>query len=78
MKITAIEAIPVTIPIKPELIIRSARGVHDESPFVIVRVHTDEGITGLGEVSCTPIWSGEDQVTAVHFIDTLLAPALIG
>ncbi len=78
MKITTIEAIPVTIPIKSELIIRSARGVHDESPFVMVRVHTDEGITGLGEVSCTPIWSGEDQVTAVHFIDTLFTPALIG
>lgn len=78
MKISAIEAIPITIPIKPELIIRSARGVHDVSPFVIVRVHTDEGMTGLGEVSCTPIWSGEDQVTAAHFIDTLLAPALVG
>ena len=78
MRITAIEAIPVTVPITPELVIRGARGVHDESPFVIVRVHTDEGITGLGEVSCTPIWSGEDQVTAVHFIETLLVPALVG
>ncbi|HEY7909600.1 MAG TPA: enolase C-terminal domain-like protein, partial [Thermomicrobiales bacterium] len=78
MKISAIEAIPITVPIKPELVISSARGTHDVSPFVIVRVHTDEGVTGLGEVSCTPIWSGEDQVTAVHFIATILAPALVG
>src|SRR5882762_9616844 len=41
-------------------------------------MHTDEGITGLGEVSCTPRWSGEDQVTAAHFIDTILAPLLMG
>ncbi|HYI25752.1 MAG TPA: enolase C-terminal domain-like protein, partial [Thermomicrobiales bacterium] len=31
-----------------------------------------------GEVSCTPLWSGEDQVSAAHFIDRLLAPLLIG
>src|SRR2546425_765439 len=41
-------------------------------------MRTDEGITGLGEVSCTPRWSGEDQVSAAHFIDTILGPALIG
>jgi muconate cycloisomerase len=32
----------------------------------------------LGEVSCTPIWSGEDQVTAAHFIRDYLAPAFQG
>ncbi len=32
----------------------------------------------LGELSCTPIWSGEDQVTADHFIRDYLAPALQG
>lgn len=47
-------------------------------PFLLVKVHTDEGITGLGEVSCTPRWSGEDQVTAAHFIQHYLAPALQG
>src|SRR4029077_2424653 len=40
--------------------------------------HTDEGVIGLGEVSCTPRWSGEDQVTAAHFIRTILAPVLEG
>src|SRR2546426_6893165 len=28
--------------------------------------------------SCTPRWSGEDQVTAAHFIGTILSPLLIG
>jgi len=33
---------------------------------------------GLGEVSCTPRWSGEDQVTAAHFINRYFAPLLVG
>jgi L-alanine-DL-glutamate epimerase-like enolase superfamily enzyme len=79
VKITRIETIPVRVPLKAELAIRSARGgSHSLSPFLLVKVHTDEGITGLGEVSCTPRWSGEDQFTAAHFINNYLAPLLHG
>jgi L-alanine-DL-glutamate epimerase-like enolase superfamily enzyme len=78
VKITAIETIPVRVPIDERLAIRAKAGLHNVSPFLIVKMHTDEGITGLGEVSCTPRWSGEDQVSAAHFINTILAPALIG
>jgi len=78
MKITSIETIPIQVPIHPERAIKSGRGYHRTSPFVMLKVYTDEGITGFGEVSCTPIWSGEDSVTAVHFIETKLGPALVG
>lgn len=78
MKITAIETIPVNVPIVPARITVGGRGTHATSPFLILQVRTDEGVTGLGEVSCTPGWSGEDQVTAAHFIETALAPLLIG
>ena len=78
MKITHLETIPVSIPINPNRAIRGGRGYHTISPFLVVKVHTDEGITGLGEVSCTPVWSGEDQVTAAHFIHSFLEPLLVG
>ncbi len=79
MKITRIETIPVRVPIKPELAIRGGRGLsHSVSPFLLVKIHTDEGIVGVGEASCTPRWSGEDQVTAAHFIDKYFAPLLVG
>ena len=79
MKITRIETIPVNVPIKPELAIHSGRGgSHTVSPFLLVKIHTDEGIIGLGEASCTPRWSGEDQVTAAHFINNYLNPMLVG
>ncbi len=78
MKITRVETIPVQVPITPERATRGARGSHLTSPFLLVRLHTDEGLTGLGEVSCTPGWSGEDQVTAAHIIAAFLAPRLVG
>src|ERR1700746_1121342 len=77
MKITSIECIPLRVPIRPEVAIRGKGGSHSVSPFLIVKILTDEGLHGLGEVSCTPRWSGEDQVTAAHFIDTYFAPLLI-
>jgi L-alanine-DL-glutamate epimerase-like enolase superfamily enzyme len=79
MKITRIESIPVRVPIKPELAIRGGRGLsHSVSPFLLVRIHTDADIIGVGEASCTARWSGEDQVTAAHFVDNYFAPQLIG
>jgi muconate cycloisomerase len=79
VNITAVETIPVCVPIKPALAIKSGRGgSHTTSPFLIVKLHTDAGLVGLGEASCTPRWSGEDQMSAAHFIDNYFAPELIG
>jgi L-alanine-DL-glutamate epimerase-like enolase superfamily enzyme len=78
VKITKIESIPVRVPIREKLAIRAKGGTHSVSPFLLVRIHTSEGLSGLGEVSCTPRWSGEDQVTAAHFIATIFEPLLAG
>jgi len=78
MKITEVETIPVSVPLDQRRMITSSRGAHDTSPFLFVRVHTDEGLDGLGEVSCTPRWSGEDSVTAAHVIGRYIAPQLAG
>jgi muconate cycloisomerase len=79
MRITRIETIPIRVPLKPEVAIRSGRGgAHTVSPFLLVKVQTDEGLVGVGEASCTPRWSGEDQVTAAHLIHAYLEPLLLG
>ncbi len=79
VKITRIETIPIQVPLNSQVAIRSGRGgSHTISPFLIVKVHTDAGIVGLGEASCTPRWSGEDQFTAAHLIATYLEPLLAG
>lgn len=78
MKITRVETIPIRVPIRPQFMIRAARGSHAASPFLLVKIHTTDGLVGLGEVSCTPRWSGEDQVTAAHIIRQYLAPVIEG
>ena len=42
MKIIAIETIPVRVPIREHLAIRAKGGTHSVSPFLLVRIHTDE------------------------------------
>ena len=76
--IAAVETTTVTARAKPSLRIRGARTVHDASTFVLVRVLTDEGVEGYGEVSATAAWSGEDAVTATHFVRDVFGPLLRG
>jgi L-Ala-D/L-Glu epimerase / N-acetyl-D-glutamate racemase len=76
--IAVVETTTVAARAKAALRVRGARVVHDSSTFTLVRVVTSEGVDGFGEVSATAAWSGEDAVTATHFIRDLLAPALIG
>lgn len=78
MKITQIEAIPVNVPLKPGLTTKTSHGEHVVSPYVIVRVHTDQGLVGLGEATLSPRWSGETSPGCVAVIRGLIAPVLIG
>lgn len=78
MKITAVEANPVSQLVRRDLAIISAAGTHPESHYLFIAIHTDEGYTGYGEASLAPGWSGEDQGTAAHLIRHLLAPLLVG
>lgn len=76
--IAAVETATVSARAKAALKVRGQRVVHDMSTFTLVRVVTDDGVEGYGEVSGTAAWSGEDAVTATHFVRELLGPALIG
>ena len=51
MKITDIEAIEVTVPVHAPL--RFAYGVHIAVTRTIVKIHTDNGLVGLGETAAT-------------------------
>lgn len=78
MRITRIEAIPVNVPLKPDMTTKTSHGVHATSPYVVVRLHTDEGHVGLGEATVAPRWSGETSAGAVAVIEGLFAPVLRG
>ena len=76
--VAAVHLAPVSLAVNPDLVVRGARGVHDRSDFLLVRVVASDGSEGYGEVSATALWSGEDGTSAEHFIRTRLAPAIIG
>ena len=54
MKITRVETIPVEVPLKEGLTTKTAGGEHVVSPYVVIRVHTDAGLVGLGEATLSP------------------------
>lgn len=76
--VAAVETTTVSLRAKPALKVQGARTTHDASTFVLVRVLTDEGVAGYGEVSATAAWSGEDEVTATHYVRDLIGPLLVG
>ena len=78
MKITRIEATPVNVPLKPGMTTKTSHGEHATSPYVIVQIHTDEGLTGLGEATVAPRWSGETSQSCVAIVHGLIAPVLRG
>src|SRR5262245_60982095 len=78
MHITRIDAIPINVPLKKGMTTKTAHGEHIDSPYVIVRIHTDDGLVGLGEATLAPRWSGETQAGCLAAINQLIAPALVG
>lgn len=78
MRITAIHAVPASIPVRPDKAITGARGSHRTSAFVLVRMQTNAGIEGVGEATVMPAWSGETVWSAKTLIDEVLAPRLVG
>ena len=78
MKITRVETIPVEVPLKEGLTTKTAGGEHVVSPYVVVRVHTDAGLVGLGEATLSPRWSGETSPGCVAAIEGLIGPSITG
>src|SRR5205823_13638855 len=78
MKVTRVEAVPVCVPLKKGLTTKTAHGEHVVSPYVLVRVHSDEGLVGLGEATVAPRWTGETSKSCVAAIEELIGPALTG
>ena len=74
MKITSIELFRLTIPMEPFVI---ATETCYAAENVYLRVHTNHGITGVGECSPFPMLVGETQDTCMY-VGHQLAKLLIG
>jgi muconate cycloisomerase len=76
MKITKIEIIPVDIPFTRTL--KTAIGDWDTAEFVVIRMHTDAGIVGLGEVPPWMAVSRTSQEAIIEIIKKYIAPVILG
>lgn len=80
MKITKIEVIPINLPKKKVLAISRYGRLGEGTPFefILTRIHTDEGITGVGECPPLPPLSPESQGVIIEMIRRWIAPNLLG
>lgn len=76
MKITKIECIPVSIPFAKPM--KMGGGTAACSDAVVVKIHTDEGITGICETGDTSPWyMGESQDSIMHNINKVYGPQVL-
>lgn len=76
MKISSVEAIPFTIPLKAPT--GFSHATISEAEHVLIRVHTDDGLVGQAEAPARPFTYGESQQSIVTAIGKYFAPALDG
>jgi L-alanine-DL-glutamate epimerase-like enolase superfamily enzyme len=76
LRITKIEIIPMTIPYKRPFVL--AGGAAPASVGVLLKLHTDEGIVGIGDSGCASEWySGETQESLTALIANLYGPKIL-
>ena len=78
VKIVRIEAVSVEVPRLERFRPKTAHGEVIASRYVILQVESDDGLVGLGEVTCSPGWNGEEALGTTALVDHVLGPALIG
>lgn len=76
MKIVRVEAIPFAVPYKKPL--EFASGSVHTADHVLVRIHTDDGLTGVAEAPPRPYTYGETQESIVAVIEKIFAPQILG
>jgi L-Ala-D/L-Glu epimerase len=76
VKIISIEAIPFALPYRKPF--RMASGEVAEAAHVLIRVRTDEGLSGVSEAVSRPMIYGESQESIVAAVRQWFEPALVG
>jgi len=76
MKITKIECIPVSLPFAKPMVMSG--GPVKGADTVVLKIHTDEGITGVSESGDTSLWyMGESQDSIMSNITRVFGPQIL-
>ena len=76
MKITKVECIPVSLPFAKPMIMSG--DVVKWAHAVLLKLYTDEGVTGISESGDTSVWyMGESQESILHNICSIYGPKIL-
>ncbi len=76
MKITKVECIPVSLPFAKPMVMSG--GAVTKADAVLLKIHTDEGITGIAETGDTSLWyMGESQDSIMFNLTQVFAPQIL-
>ena len=80
MKITKVDIIPVNLPKKKVLALSRYGKLGEGMPFefILTRVHTDEGVVGVGECPPLPPLSPENQAVVAEMLKRWIVPQVLG
>ena len=78
LRITGITATPVEVPRLARFLPKTAHGSVPASRYVVLEVECGPGRVGLGEITCDPLWNGEEALETSRLLRGPLGDALIG
>ncbi|WP_116083297.1 mandelate racemase/muconate lactonizing enzyme family protein [Tropicimonas sp. IMCC34011] len=76
MKISEIEVFPINIPTLMPYVL--SHGTVGSAQSVIIKLHADNGVFGIGDTSPSPTFSEESQQSVVSSLTDFLEPAIKG
>lgn len=78
MRIRQLRAIPVAVPRRERFLPRTAHGETPVSQYVLIEIESEDGVVGLGEVTCSPTWNGEEVAGSTRLLREVVDDALRG
>ena len=78
MRITRVTATPVEVPRLARFLPKTAHGAVRASRYVVIEVECGPGRVGLGEITCDPLWNGEEALETSRLLRGPLGEALLG
>ncbi len=78
MRITGITATPVEVPRLARFLPKTAHGSVQASRYVVLEIECGPGRRGLGEITCDPLWNGEEAMETSRLLRGPLGDALLG
>jgi muconate cycloisomerase len=78
IRVRDLHAVPVRVARRPELLPKTAHGEVAYSEYVLLELRTEDGVVGLGEVTCAPGWNGEEWAGSALLVRDRIGELLRG